>query len=445
MLRGARQVGKSHLVRTWAARRFSRVVELNLEREPAIALCFADNDPRATLRRLEALARAPIPPDGSTLLFLDEIQSDPSVLARLRWFAEELPALPVIVAGSLLDFALKDPSFSMPVGRVTFMHLEPMGFREFLWALDEDELERSLDEDLAVERLRARSGVVGPLHARLMDLFAQFLLVGGMPAAVERYRRDRSLLASSEIQSDLLAALRSDFSKYAARVHHGRLNAVLASVARQIGGKFRYSAADPEQRAAAIRQAVDLLCLARVCHRVTATPATGAPLAAGADERRYKLILLDAGLLSALLGLSTTGLSPKADLMLANRGALVEQAVGQLLRLCFRAHEEPSLFYWHREVRGAEAEIDYVIQQGAAVIPVEVKAGATGTLRSLHMFMAERGFPLAVRFNAAEPSATMVAAATRSGPSRYELMSLPLYSVEMLPRLVAEALSRPPG
>jgi uncharacterized protein len=442
VVRGARQVGKSHLVRTWGAMRFGKIVELNLERDPAIARCFLDNDPRATLARLEAIARARIPADGAALLFLDEIQAAPEVLAKLRWFAEELPALPLVCAGSLLDFALRDPRFSMPVGRVTFMHLEPMGFGEFMQAMGEERL-AGLAAGLSLDEVRAGTAALAPLHDRVLDLFRQYLLVGGMPAAVERYRRDRSLLSASEIHGDLLAALRSDFAKYAERVHQGRLNKVLSSVAQQVGGKFRYAQVDRAERSAVLAKAVELLCMARVCHRVGSTPASAIPLGAGVDEKRFKLILLDVGLLSASLGLSVSGLEPGADLMLANRGALAEQVVGQLLRLCFRAHEEPALYYWHRESPGSEAEIDYVTQQGARVVPVEVKAGATGSLKSLHLFMAERRLPLAVRFNADAPSITDVEASTRLGTTaRYTLLSLPLYLAEELPRLALEAAPR---
>src|SRR5262249_55292784 len=159
-------------------------------------------------------------------LFLDEIQAEPSVLAKLRWFAEELPALPLVSAGSLLDFALREPSFSMPVGRLNFMYLEPMGFREFLRAMGEERLVE-LAAGVTMGDVKAGRAPISPLHDRALDLFRQYLLVGGMPAVVERYRQDRSLLSASEIQSDLLAALRSDFAKYAERVQHRRLNAVL--------------------------------------------------------------------------------------------------------------------------------------------------------------------------------------------------------------------------
>jgi uncharacterized protein len=439
VLRGARQVGKSFLVRSWGQQRFGSLVEVNLERDAKVVSCFADNDPVATVRRLEAHTGKPISRNGETLLFLDEIQAAPTVLAKLRWLAEELPALPVVAAGSLLDFTLAEHSFSMPVGRVSYLHLEPMGFDEFLRALDEERLAAFLAEDVTGKRIAAGDAIAAALHDKLMGLLREYLLVGGMPAAVERYRQKRSLLAVAEVHHDLLATLRDDFNKYGTRAHHRRLVAVLDSLAQQLGSKFRYSRVDRGERAEALRQAVDLLCLARVCHRVRATAAAGAPLAAGAAGRVWKLVLLDVGLVSAALGLSLGDLEREADPTLCNRGALAEQLVGQLLRLNFPGHQEPALFYWQRNERGSEAEVDYVVQQGSQLVPVEVKAGATGALKSLHMLMADRGWPFAVRFSAALPSLTPVTASTRTGKTaRYTLLSLPLYLVEQLPRLHGE-------
>jgi len=432
-------VGKSHLVRSWGKASFDSFAELNFERDPGLVEAFADNDPRVTVRRIEAASRQRLSVDGSTLLFLDEVQAAPAVLAKLRWFAEELPQMPIVAAGSLLDFALESPKFSMPVGRVSFMHLEPMGFLEFLDAMGEGLLIKAFSEELTTQNLKLRKGNWQPLHQRLMDLFSQFVIVGGMPAAVDAYCRERSLLSVSEIHGDLLAAFRSDFSKYAGQAHQSRLNKILSSVPHQLGNKFRYTRADPDDRSGPLKQALELLCLARVCHQVVASAATSPPLGANSNDKVFKVLLLDTGLVSSLVGLSLVGLSPGADLMLSHRGGLAEQVVGQLLRLLPPAHEQPSLFYWQRQSSGAEAELDYVIQNGPHLVPVEVKSGSTGTLRSLHLFMAERNLPLAVRFNGSEPSLVQVDATTVAGAARYQLLSLPLYAVELLPALLNDS------
>jgi predicted AAA+ superfamily ATPase len=415
------------------------VVELNLERDPGLSRLFADSDPRATLRRLEAYSGQTITASDEQLLFIDEIQAAPDVLAKLRWFAEELPALPIIAAGSLLDFALAEHTFSMPVGRISFLHLEPMGFEEFLLALGEESLLRLLTEELTASAVASGEPFPPALHGKLLDLLRQYVLVGGMPEAVAEYAERRSLVAVGNLHRDLLATLRDDFAKYAGRVPHQRLTTVLDAVPRQLGGKFRYSRADRDERAAALRQAVDLLCLARVCHRVQASAAAGLPLAAASTGRAYKLILLDVGLAASLLGLSLMELERGVSLTLVNQGAMAEQLAGQLLRLTVSPHQEPALYYWAREARGSEAEVDYVIQHGSRIVPVEVKAGSTGTLKSLHILMAERGWHLAARLNGDLPSMAEVAVRTRTErEARYRLLSLPLYSIEQLPRLLGE-------
>jgi hypothetical protein len=227
-------------------------------------------------------------------------------------------------------------------------------------------------------------------------------------------------------------------------VHYGRLNSVLASAAQQLGSKFRYVRVDRHQRASALRQAVELLCLARICHRVHASPAVGLPLGAGTAERPYKLILLDVGVVTASLGISLAGLENIEDLTLANKGAIAEQVVGQLLRLTFLSHREPTLFYWQRDQRGSEAEVDYVIEYGSGVVPIGVKAGAVGALKSLHALVSERGWPLGVRLSSRPASLTPISVMTTSGKTvTYKLQSLPHYLVEQLPRLLNELSTEP--
>src|SRR5947207_1629741 len=179
VLRGARQTGKTWLVRRWTSERGLALVELNFERDPAAAGCFTDNDVAATLRRIEAFVGRRLPADGTALLFLDEIQAAPEVLSKLRWLAEERPALPVIAAGSLLDFALEAPRHGVPVGRIGYLHLEPLVFQEFLAALGEDVLAEHLAHHVTVSAIAAGDALPTPLHERLISLFRQYVGVGG--------------------------------------------------------------------------------------------------------------------------------------------------------------------------------------------------------------------------------------------------------------------------
>lgn len=446
VVRGARQVGKTWLVREWGRTRFERVVEANLERHPQIRTCFTDNDPRATLGRLAAVLGAPVSTDGSTLLFLDEIQAAPEVLSKLRWFAEELPELPLVAAGSLLDFALLDPSFSMPVGRITYLHLEPLGFLEFCRAVGDAPLVEWLRSGVSLDTIESGEALPSAVHEKCLHRFREWLLVGGMPAAVETWTRGRNLAEVSAVHRDLLATLRDDFAKYSSAVHHRRLTAVLDSVPLQLGQKFRYSAVDPGERAEPLRRAVDLLSLARVTYRVVASSARGVPLGAGVNERTFKLLHLDVGLSTTALGLTPRELEAAADIDLVNRGAVAEQAVGQLLRLNVPPNAEPRLFWWRRDQPGSSAELDYVQAHGPRIVPVEVKAGAGGSLKSLHIFVSERGLPWALRINSAPPLVTALDVATQTGErASYRLLSIPAYLVELLPRLLDEMEDRGAG
>ncbi len=430
VLRGARQVGKSWMLRTFGDTHFGRTVELNFEREPLLARCFQSNDPRDIVRRVENATGRLLRPDGTNLLVLDEVQAAPQVLAKLRWFAEELPALPVAATGSLLDFALEAHAFSMPVGRVTYLHLEPMGFLEFLDAIGEELLVTRLNEVTVKHLARDFSGEG---HERVNRLWREYLLVGGMPAAVDTWVRTRSFRDVAEVQRDLLASLRDDFAKYARQVHQHRLHAVMASVPQQLAQQFSYARVDRDERTPALKKAVELLCLARVCHRVRASPAQKPPLEAGASDKYFKLLLLDQGLVCASLGTTVD----QVEGLLANEGPLAEQSIGQALRLLAPANENPALYFWRRSEPGSEAEVDYVLAHEGRLVPVEVKAGSPGTMKSLHALMAQRKWPMAVCFSPRPPELRAVDFHVPSrGRVKFQLLSLPPYLTEQLPRLL---------
>lgn len=434
VLKGARQVGKTWLVREWGRRRFGAVVEANFERAPGLRACFRETDPIAILEKVERVIRQPVPTDGTSLLFLDEVQGAPDVLARLRRFAEKAPRIPVIAAGSFLDLETPGPS----------LFLEPMGFEEFAEAVGEGRLVARLRRDVTAKSVAPgrTSGGKPPsdaVHARAMRVFREWSLIGGMPAAVEAWRTTRSPVEASARHRDILGTLREDFPKYAETAHHGRLDSVLSSVPRQIGSKFSYREADPEERAAALRRAVDLLCRARVCHRVHATRGDGVALGASVSDRHFRLIHMDVGLASSDLGLTAREFDMAGDVLLVRDGAIVEQAVGQSLRSTFPPNVDPALYWWRREKPGSEAVIDYLWSHGSLVVPIEAKAGDAGHMRSLHLFMAERRLPWAVRVNSLPPSVEDIDLRTTTGRrAKYRLLSIPPYLVQQLPRLLDE-------
>ena len=207
-----------------------------------------------------------------------------------------------------------------------------------------------------------------------------------------------------------------------------------------VARKFKYVEVSREHRAAEVGAALEHLCMARVACKVYRTAGNGVPLAAEINERFFKCLHVDVGLMCAALGLDLLDLEREGDPTLVNRGAVAEQFVGQHLLYAEAPYRTPALHYWAREARNAAAELDYVIAAGSRVVPVEVKAGATGSLRSLHQFIREKSSGLAVRFNGDPPSLLQDARKLPDGTTvRYELLSLPLYLVGQTRRLIGEA------
>lgn len=430
VIRGARQVGKTWLVRHFAKSRNRHLIEINLEKKPQMASLFDSNDPKQILINLSASLNATIDPQ-TCLLFLDEIQAAPELLAKLRWFAEDLPQLPVIAAGSLLEFVLEQHSFSMPVGRINYMHMEPLSFEEFLLANDRQPL---LDYLTAFQW-----GTTVPvdIHGQLMGLIKDYIVVGGMPAVVSSWITEHSLQKVSQIQHDLMATYRDDFAKYSGRIEVERLDEVLLSIPKLLGEKFVYSKVNPAARSESLKQAFDLICKARVCHRVTSCYANGVPLGAELDEKFFKSIFLDVGLCSASLGFTMSQIVSIEEIIFINKGGIAEQVVGQILRTIDFPYMQPELYYWLRHEKGSSAEVDYVIQHGHRVIPIEVKAGSTGSLKSLHLFMGLKKLPVAVRVNSDYPNQSEVHIKDQLGNEvKYNLLSIPFYLLGQIHRLL---------
>lgn len=430
VIRGARQVGKTWLIRDLAQAQQRRLIEINFEKRPELESLFSSNDPKEILINIVASTGSKIEP-SKAILFLDEIQAAPHLLEKLRWFAEDMPELPVIAAGSLLDFTLAKHEFSMPVGRIGYMYLEPLSFEEFLEALGQQELRAYLQSfDWSVT-------IPAAIHSQLIKMVKEYLVIGGMPAAVFSWVNEKAPDAVNQIHFDLLATYRDDFAKYSGRLSTDRLEEIMNSVPRQLGKKFVYKDANSEISSAPLKQALDLLCKARVCHRIVATSANGLPLGAEADEKFSKVIMLDCGLCGASLGLSLHQLSSISEISMINSGGTAEQLACQLLRTISPAYIPPSSYYWQRGKKGAEAEVDYVIQHENLIIPVEVKGGTTGSLKSLHQFMKEKKKTIAIRINSNLPSLGPVQIKDDVSSSiEYTLLSLPFYLLGQLHRLI---------
>ena len=443
VLRGARQVGKTYLVRTLAKRRFKTYLELNFEQDETLSTLFASKRPDQICELLSVRSEQKIA-DGETLIFLDELQAaDGCVLESLRYFYEQRPSLHIVAAGSLLEFMLdgkerarRKNDFPMPVGRIEYMFVPPLDFEEFLMALGK----RGLADWLG--RYELGVDVPAVIHQDLMEALRKYLVVGGMPAAVSAYVEGGAIDAERE-QQMIISTYHDDFPKYSRTVRPELLQKAFMQLPSMLGRKLIYTHLVDGGKSKEVSAAYNLLRLARVVAKVRNVPANGIPIAYGADECNFKPLFLDTGLACRVLGLKLVDFLDAGDALLENRGGLCEQFVGQHLLFSGEPYEEPAAYCWMREEPSSTAEVDYVVQCGNEIVPVEVKSGASGRMKGLQLFLNEKKRDFAVRFNADVPSfiPDAVAKDPKGRECRYALLSLPLYMVGQLDRLVRQAFA----
>lgn len=396
LLRGARQVGKSTAVRH-LGESFAIYVEINFEKNPELRTLFDENlDVTRITSQLEALTGKEISP-GKTLLFFDEIQYCPNAIMSLRFFKEDMPDLHVIAAGSLLEFALDElPTYG--VGRIHSLFMYPMTFDEFLYANGE--------RFLIAERNKATSDnpLPEPLHDRLSSLFRTYILVGGMPEAVAMWVGTHNYLECQKIQDDIIISYEDDFPKYRRKVNPQLLRLTMRSAAVQCAKKFIYAEVGGGYRTEEVKKALDMLIMAGICVPVIKTTANGLPLGSGSDNSVRKILMLDSGLMLRLLNMTLGDISELTSMILTssaadlvNKGAVTEMIAGLELMRYKTADVRQELYYWIREARNSQAEIDYVSTLRLQVLPIEVKAGIRGGMKSLWIFMREKNLDCAVR------------------------------------------------
>ncbi|MCL2072841.1 MAG: AAA family ATPase [Marinilabiliaceae bacterium] len=384
ILRGARQVGKSSAVRE-LSKKFTNFLEINFENKDhsgAKRLFERHSNPQLICEHLSAIHETPIIA-GETLLFLDEIQACPDALSALRYFYEQMPLLHVIAAGSLLEFALqKIPSYA--VGRVRSIYMYPFSFVEFLIALERPILLEKLNNATPQNPLNEE------VHNQIKELFLRFIVIGGMPEVVSKFVSGGSLLDCQNILDDLTDTFYNDFAKYKQRFPPTRIEEVFSAIITQTGQKFTYSKVDSGANLTQIKEAVDLLKMAGLVYFTTHTSANGLPLSADTNHRYRKLMILDTGIYQRILRLDITKILLDHKIEQINRGAIAEMFVGIELIKAQNNRLPAELYYWQREKEGSAAEIDYIVQKGQSIVPVEVKAGTKGTMQSMFLFLSEK-------------------------------------------------------
>lgn len=416
LIRGARQVGKSYIVESFAKDNFRNYIIVNFEFQPQLKECFNTFDPIEIINKLQLFFNVQIDKEN-TLIFLDEIQECPQAIVSLRYFKEKMPALPVIGAGSLLEFTLRKDTFRMPVGRIHFLYLEPLSFSEFLEASGNRQLREY------VSKIEIGAKIEEIIHQKLLELLRLYLILGGMPAVIKDYVEHKDLMRCQNLHFGLLQTYRADFSKYASSANYKYLQKVFDTAPRLIGQRVKYSAIDADVKSRDLKNALELLTQAGIVKPVYMSDASGLPLGAGINEKKLKLNFIDVGLMQNACALQSE-ISMNKDFMQINSGSVAEQFVGQELRAYSDRHQECRLFFWARDKKNSSAEIDYIINIDTDILPIEVKAGKIGTLKSLRLFLEEKKSRLGLRISQEKLL------------HKDNFLSLPLYMIEQISRIV---------
>ena len=406
---GARQVGKTWLMRELARTAYKKEAYVNFVENPEAAKAFESTlHVRDIMDILSVRSGTDITP-GDTLLILDEIQESERALNALKFLRENAPQYHIVAAGSLLEVALRKRRMSFPVGQVEFFHLHPLGFCEFLEAIGR--------EKLAAHLLERRTSVIDALSETYERHLKQYLCVGGMPEAVAAFAATGDTDAARAAHRGILTSYEADFFKYTEPANIMRIRAVWESLPRQLAGenkKFTYRGIAEGARGRDYDGAIEWLQTCGLIHKVCRITKPALPLKAYQDDSAFKLYMLDCGLMSTLAGLDTATILEGDALFSEFKGALTEQYVLQTLKL----NKDLPVGYWANPT-GA-AEVDFIIQHGGQNIPMEVKSGTNLKSKSLAAYRAKFSQRAAVRCSLAHFG------------EKDGLLSIPLYALEQL-------------
>jgi uncharacterized protein len=381
ILRGARQVGKSSTVEVFGKGYFNQVHTINFERDKSLGEIFKRNlDPVRIIQELEVAVNSKINV-GQDLLFFDEIQECPEAISSLRYFYEEMQKLHIISAGSLLEFSLGESSF--PVGRVNYLFMYPLSFSEFLNATGRNNLIEYLPN------LTTKTMASEFILTKIYDALKEYFIVGGMPQAVDKFVDTKSYIDVRNIHEDILQSYKDDIPKYCTgEMQIANLSRTFDSVFKFVGTQINYTKLGNGDSSVRTKASLSLLEKALICHKVRTALPSALPLGAAASEKRFKELFLDIGLGQTAAGLPIENVLQSKNLLATYDGKLAEQFVGQqLLAESDIASEGKNIFCWIRAERSSSAEIDYLIVREGKIVPVEVKSGKSGSLKSLHLLL----------------------------------------------------------
>lgn len=386
LLLGARQVGKTWLMKEFGRNEYENVVYINCDDEPVMRTLFsADYDINRLLLSFQAISGQPIT-ESSTLIILDELQEAPRGIHSLKYFCEKAPGYHIIAAGSLLGVTIAQTE-SFPVGKVDMLHLYPMDFEEFMLAKGEEQLCNLLN--------LCDPSLTEPFSQKLTEQLRQYLYVGGMPEVVGNFVNNGNLEETRLLQRNIIEAYRKDISKHASKIESIRIGQVLLSLPSQLAKenkKFIYGVAKPGARAADFEIAIQWLIDAGLVYKIPRVNKVAAPLNFYEDISAFKLFLLDVGLLGCMAGVEASSIILQPDSLTEFKGMMTElYTAQQLIAGGFR------LFYWSN--KSTPAELDFIIESESRPIPIEVKASTNVRSRSLTQFVKDNPGVRGIRFS----------------------------------------------
>ncbi|MDF1547892.1 MAG: AAA family ATPase [Bacteroidales bacterium] len=375
LLQGARQVGKTFLVNQFGKNEYENFIYLNFEQSPDLALLFKkDLSPQKIIENISLYFGRKIS-SIDTLLFFDEIQTVPQVLTSLKYFCEQAPDYHIIAAGSLLGVSF-GKEISFPVGKVNFMTLYPMTFSEYLLAVG---------EHIIVENLlnqKQKELIPEPIHNKLLRHLKMYMFLGGMPEVLQNYLEHKNIETVREIQNEILEAYKRDFSKYTDKNQAIKTSEVWGSIPYQLAKenkKFKFAEVRANSRASSYEQTIEWLSKAGLINIAFNISVPKLPLSGYTDYSKFKIYMLDTGLLGAMLNISSGIILEPTDLFTEYNGAFTENFVSTELV----ASGFDKLFYWRSK---SEAEVDFIIQREESIYPIEVKSGLDRSIKSLRSY-----------------------------------------------------------
>lgn len=407
IVNGARQVGKTYILKEFGAQFFKQVVYINLETNLLVNSYFeTDLTPLRIIQYLETVTNTRIIA-GETLVILDEIQACSRALTSLKTFCEEAPQYHIVAAGSLLGVAVNRDQFSYPVGKVDELNLFPMDFEEFLWAMN---------KELLIKEISSHYALLEPMpeamHIQAMELYKQYLIIGGMPAVVEEFIETKSLLTATEIQGRILNEYIADMAKYAAPVLSVKIRACYNSIPTQLAKenkKFQYKIVQKGGTATLFGESIEWLNSAGIILKCQKIDHGYMPIAAYTDLTDFKLYMSDIGMLTMKSGMAQQTILSPVEEKNGFLGVMSENYVAQAL-IC----KGFPLYYWKNE---NTAELDFVIQIEGNVIPLEVKKGLRTKSVSMTMFVKKYNSPYSIRISG------------KNFGFENQIKSIPLYAV----------------